>query len=64
MVIRNVFIASAIESPRKEWRRSAGLTCPAIKEDADVIFSVRVLLKGEEILFFILQSFQALYSIV
>lgn len=57
-------MAPAAESPRRGWRRGAGLTCPAVKEDVDVVFSARVLWKREEILLFILQSFQALYSVV
>lgn len=64
VVRRSVCIAPAAESPRRGWRRGAGLTCPAVKEDVDVVFSARVLWKREEILLFILQSFQALYSIV
>lgn len=38
----NVLIASAIDEAGKECRRSAGLACPVIKEDVNVMFSMCV----------------------
>lgn len=40
MVMRNVCIASGTGEAGKECRRSAGLTCPVIEEDVNVVFSL------------------------